>query len=1362
MKFFLTLFLLFLTCLFSRIASLEAQNFGRLDQTNGLSQSYIFAILQDHTGFMWFGTGDGLNRFDGYTFKVFYHEPTDVSSISNNQIKALALAPDSCIWVGTDNGLNRYDPVTNKFKRYNIHSRASTMSVNNCLLVDREGLVWFSNHDDPYLICFNPKSGKSEFFSFDIVPDSKAVNRGVEVNIPKPYATSMILSDQGTMWIGTSGGDLLQFDKNKKTFIKMIPVVTNDFILSIVQPDSTRLYVASGTKGCFAVDLKRGTSTSLFDLQEPSLASMLTGLYILLLDDKKDLIIGTKSKGLFKFDAEKKVIRQEFFPSPADNRIIPKGVCSLYFDSSGVLWCGTNGYGIYYLSPYLDKFKTTDQTLRFKKSHFHARNIEVHANLSPVGSTTSLSFQSIRGIYANDKMILVGGYNGLDKIDRKTGSITNVAMEIVPFVIKPDPDEPDKFVWIGTESSGHTLFKMNLQTNQLVRQPLESDYIFSIYPDKNQILWIGTINQLIRYNTHSGVADRFKHDPFNTKSLQAGAVKTIIRDHRGILWIGTTLGGASWYDENNHCFHRFQHQENNSNSLSNNMVLCLHADSANRLWIATGGGGVNMLDQDRKKIIHFTTRNGLPNNFIYAILEDDQHMLWFSTNQGIFKFNPVTYAVKCYSATDGLQGNEFNTGSYFKDRGGELFFGGTNGFSSFKPEDVVDNPYQPMIILTSVKEVNELLSYDLPYHELKELTFPYHNRVITLSFSALSFVKSFQNEYAYRLSGVDDEWINLGKKREISFHALKPGHYRLEIKASNNDGVWSKSPLVLAIIITPPFWNTWWFYLISVMLVIGTILMYIRYRTFSIKRFNRSLTLQIGERTQEIFRQKKEIEEQKESLEVINSELQVAKENAEIANRAKSEFLANMSHEIRTPLNAVIGFSEILRSEVKEQKQKNYLDAIKIAGTSLLLLITDLLDLSKIESGKFEIQDQKVNLAKTLEEISTIFKQKVEGKNLEFLIDIEHDFPENVMIDEIRVRQILLNLAGNSVKFTEKGYIRLKLKKVPAQCGDPNRINIMLSVEDTGIGIPESEQETIFQSFRQKSGQSNREYGGTGLGLAISKKLVEMMKGKVHLKSSPGLGSVFTLEFFNILIAAPDTAFEEQATFDFNLFKFSPGRVLVADEDESTRLLLKDCLSKVGIIPTITETVTEALTKIRETIPDLIIMDLMIPETKGFGFIKEIKENPNTASIPIMVVTAATMISSAMAVPFDVILFKPLVFRSLMLELSRFIPNIALKLNGSSLVASDEREHTPGIDPELASYVRIRVTPLFDQLDRALIIENVQRIAAVLLSAGKKFQSEILIGKGEELERNVAGFDVVKIKENLKMISEMIRTDKGE
>jgi len=1099
---------LFLTCFILRNTSLQAQNFGQLSQADGLSQSYIYAILQDYTGFMWFGTGDGLNRYDGYNFKVYYHDPNDPSSISNNQISALALAPDSCIWIGTDKGLNRYDPATDKFTRYDIHAPTSAIALNHCLLVDQDGLIWFSNYQDLNLICFNPKTFKTEFFSIDYDPCSDHAEKLKNSRIQKLFATSIFQSTEGSLWIGTSHGKLLQFDKVRRKFISQIHVVESDLIGSIAEPDGHHLYVASGSRGCFLIDLKKKSSTPVFDLHDPVMEPLLSQLYLAFLDDQHHLILGTKSQGLFNFDPDKKVVFQELFCSASDSRIIQKGVYSLYSDKSGILWCGTNGYGIYYLSPYLDRFKTINQTLHFEKDIYRSKDIDVHVYFNQAVNTTSFSFQSVRGIYATDDIVLVGGYNGLDIIDRLNGHITNILGNIVPYVIKPDADHPEKFVWIGLESSGNSLFRMNLKTNQLVKQPLESDFIFSIFPDKNHTLWIGTGSQLIKYDTRTGNTDRYAHDPSDSKSLQAGAVKTIIRDLHGILWIGTAHGGISWFNENNKMFIRFQYQSDTSNSLNNNMILSLFADSSNRLWIATGGGGVNILDSDRKNFTHLTKKNGLPNDFIYAILEDDQKMLWFSTNHGIFKLNPKTFSVKSFSVSDGLQGNEFNTGAYFKDDHGELFFGGINGLSSFRPADVMDNPFKPVIILTSVKVANELITYHIPYHELKELTFPYNNKIITLGFSALSYLQSTQNEYAYRIAGIGNEWINLGTKREITFHALIPGRYRLEVNAANNDGVWSDSSLVLTIIITPPFWKTWWFYILCFLFIVGVILVYIRYRTFSINRFNRFLTLQIEEHTQEIVRQKKEIEAQKVNLEERIAErtgqLESINKELEFQNKEIEQFTYIASHDLQEPLRTLTNYSQLIQEEYAEKLDidgKKYIEFIFSSAMRMRDLVKGLLDYSLL--GKERVI-KEVDCKQIIIEVLSDMNGLILETNARLMV---MELPRlNGYKTELRL--LFQNLISNALKFRKQNVS----PEITISVCNKEKVWIF-AIQDNGIGIEEKDKEKIFIIFKRM--HNRNKFEGTGIGLAHCKKIVEMHGGRIWVESTPGEGSTF---YFSIPI----------------------------------------------------------------------------------------------------------------------------------------------------------------------------------------------------------------------------------------------------
>ncbi len=568
----------------------------------------------------------------------------------------------------------------------------------------------------------------------------------------------------------------------------------------------------------------------------------------------------------------------------------------------------------------------------------------------------------------------------------------------------------------------------------------------------------------------------------------------------------------------------------------------------------------------------------------------------------------------------------------------------------------------------------------------------------------------------------------------------------LEIKRFGiNDELLPEESIVINI--TYSFWELYYHYIITAvifMIIEGFLIMFLlinrRYRKKAennVIKNNEQLENKVLERTNQ--------------LELINEDLRKSKELAEIANRSKSEFLANISHELRTPLNAVIGFSEILRSMIKEETYKSYIETINLAGNSLLTLINDILDLSKIESGKLEIIYKNVSLHKLFEEISKIFKPKFESKNLKFIIEIAKDFPQYILIDEVRLRQILLNLVGNAIKFTDIGYIKLSVSCNYYDPNDLNKINIKILIEDTGIGIPENEQDFIFESFRQKSGQDEKKYGGTGLGLSITKKLIEIMNGNIYVKSVPNHGSTFFVELFQITKQNSNLVPKEEQSFDLTQYSFSTRNILVVDDVESNRLILKVLLVKLGLNVLTAENGFEALKIIKDLKPDLIIMDLMMPVMNGYDATKNIKETDDTSSIPVIALTASTSKNIFSENIFDGFITKPVVFEKLLNEISRFIPNEVTKLK--------EQKKKIEIDDDLLEFFIENLKPLIEKLDRALTIDNVNKVAEILISKGKEYNSEEIIFKGEELFKYASSFDIVKIKENLKNIFELILED---
>ena len=487
-----------------------------------------------------------------------------------------------------------------------------------------------------------------------------------------------------------------------------------------------------------------------------------------------------------------------------------------------------------------------------------------------------------------------------------------------------------------------------------------------------------------------------------------------------------------------------------------------------------------------------------------------------------------------------------------------------------------------------------------------------------------------------------------------------------------------------------------------------------------------------------------------------------AKEEADSANHAKSEFLANMSHEIRTPMNAIIGFSDILAAKITDKQQKNHLKSIQTAAKSLLTLINDILDLSKIEAGRLEIQYEPVNLQVVLPELQQIFSLKIAEKNLEFILEIDKNLPLALRLDETRLRQILLNLIGNAIKFTDSGYIKVCANQVSLD-NVHNQIDLILVVEDSGIGIPIKQQTLVFESFRQQDGQNTRKYGGTGLGLTITKRLVEMMKGKILLQSSPGKGSRFEVTLQNVEILNISTNREPEPLFDLNKITFEKGQILVVDDSESNRDLVKEYLSFVNLEVIRAENGHQALQFAQKYHPALILMDIRLPEMDGYQVTTHLKNNPNTANIPIIALTASVALNErakTQAHGFDGFLAKPINISELLAELSRYLTHkMDSKISEvvTSVVDNTLNPETITDLPQLRNQLQQKVMPLWEEINIMMEMILVAELAELMITLGNKYNIPIFIHYGELLKESAQTFDIPYIEENIAKLPALLK-----
>jgi len=532
------------------------------------------------------------------------------------------------------------------------------------------------------------------------------------------------------------------------------------------------------------------------------------------------------------------------------------------------------------------------------------------------------------------------------------------------------------------------------------------------------------------------------------------------------------------------------------------------------------------------------------------------------------------------------------------------------------------------------------------------------------------------------------------------------------------------------------------------------------FQTRKLEQFYANLETKIVARTQELQKKNRELEQEICKRQQIEAQLQQAKEKADSANRAKSEFLANMSHEIRTPMNAVLGFSDILATKITDKQHKSYLNSIQTAGKSLLTLINDILDLSKIEAGRLDIQYEPVQPLVFFTELQQIFSQSMAEKHLKLIIELDENLPKALLLDETRLRQVLLNLIGNAIKFTDSGYVKLCADKIYTE---NDHVDLILAVEDSGIGIPADQQALIFESFKQQDGQSTRQYGGTGLGLAITKRLVEMMNGQISLESIPGKGSRFEIILRKVEMATTTQDAKQNHSFDLNNITFEKVQVLAVDDIESNRHLIAEYLSQVNLEVICAENGQEALLFAEEYHPALILMDIRMPEMNGYEATKHLKDNPNTADIPVIALTASVAWNEKASIEargFDSFLAKPINISELLSELSHYlkytkkaiadVPQVVTKVDTLN------PENIANLS-ELRSKIEQEMMPLWKKASIMMKMDVVIAFAEKMITLGNKYNVPAFIYYGEPLQESTQTFDIAHIQKALKEFPVLVK-----
>lgn len=1178
-----------------------------------LTQNSVPCIHQDSKGFLWVGTRNGLNKYDGVNM-VSYEPDNRPGSISDGDILAIYEDKNGTLWIGTySGGLNRYEEDTDSFTTFR-HDPNDLGSISgdkiNSIYEDLEGIIWVGTEKGG-LNKFNSERTQFEHFKKNIAdPFSISGN-----------AISEIIEDkEGNLWVSTDGDGLNLFDRNTKRFIHYYhdpedskSINSND-IFSMAKGNNGDIWIGS-QKGLNRLHYDKGGEFVFDNIEfEADPKGGPFPVVLAVIEDRENrLWIGTENGGLVVLDylANESTI---YIDQPAeDHGLICNSIWSLYEDQRGFIWVGTFNKGL----------------MKVDKDHWKFRHVK--RNLF---NTNSLVNNTVSCFAEDDKNNMWIGTDGggIDYWDttlnsfRNYNTANNSGLQS-DHVLSLFIDSKDN-LWAGFWNGGVCILKkgeskfkrLNISNNRA----LLDGNIFSIIEDSKGRMWIAAFREaLLMYDPKNGQLAHFEHDEKDPTSISLNLVRSILEDSDRNIWIGTEGGGLNKVVESDDkiSFKRFNKSISDSTSLSSDLIVSLFEDSEKNLWVGTSAK-LNKYNKQTGVFTSYGKNEGLIDETIYGMLEDDSNNLWMSTNKGMVKFNHQTESFGSYDVLDGLQADEFYKQSCFKKKNGEMLFGGINGFNIFHPDQVKDNTYSPPVYFTDFKLSNKsvehgnnsILTKEISRSEKIELE--YNQNDFSFEFAVLSFSQSSENVYAYQLVNYDEEWQQIGNRRNAFYTNVPPGEYTFQVKGSNNDGKWSDKTASIEIIITPAWYNTYWAY--GAYILIGLIVILWGYRIV----INR-------ERLQARYK-------------IEHLELSKMHDLDEL----KSRFFANISHEFRSPLTLILGPLRTLQEGAQSTKVKEQASLMIRNAESLLKLINELLDLSKLESGHMKLETSKDDIVEFLKPMIKSFSALSNKQFISYKIDLPSEAIE-LYFDKEKLEKIVSNLLSNAFKYTpEFGKVEFVVES------DKN--NLILTVSDSGIGIPSEEVEYIFNRYYRVNNGKQARNKGTGIGLSLTKELVELHKGKIELSSHEGKGSIFKVSLpLGKKHLKPEEILNESMDYQPELRKLIEGEeALINQSMDDTMNIIEDEMNNLPLVLVIDDhddirkyvrqildseyRIMEAENGIKgieiakNTIPDLIISDVMMPGKDGYEVCKDLKADLKTSHIPVILLTAKASNESAM------------------------------------------------------------------------------------------------------------------------------------
>ncbi len=1203
-----------------------------LTTSNGLSQGYVYDILQDNEGFMWFATKDGLNKYDGYNFKVYTYDNYNPNSISNNTINHLLEDSKKRLWIATDDGINIYDKSKDNFHRI-LHDPQNKYSLSG----NKIELPIIELEDGRFLVF--PHEKNLNIISLpDDFPENNNPPTITHIIASELHNTHYMFKDSdGRIWLNADH-KLYEFLPNEMQVIFR----KNDVYFSQSSINS------DGSLWTNDVFFSQIQDTSVYPLFSKDVA-LGHGSFFLHEKDKNRFWLGITDLGKLQiYDTQN--WRRDKPVDPATSILHNEEgitVTKFYIDRSGLIWVGTNGYGI-------RKYNTGSEKFAHYASGMSIRKIETFQNdqvyVKGWGEVRRLDLNGNNLTTKEDQRLhqrqdfIVGRDNTIWFLHQKTGTRDNPLKEVL-----------ENYNPITKSSKTYTFTVDILQ--ELVESKMEDS--------KGNIWNIGIGGTILVFQPKTGQHSiiSINTDAANPM-LKSAQITALYEDDNNIFWVGTETGLVKLiYDFSSSAqpiikWYRTDSKDISALNYSHVTSIVNDAFNENILWVATKGGGLNCLDKSNNHFSHITTKEGLCNNVVYGVLVDNAGNIWGSTNKGIFCMtvksnnNNLSFSFRNFTKTDGLQHDEFNTGAFAKLPNGNLAFGGVNGLNIFNPSAVLQSEFTPNVFITNILVGNKVVSPTNNSVVLLEtsdqaqsLTLHHWQDILTLEFSSLDFTAPNQNKYRYQMVGLDENWVEAGTRRSVTYLRLPPGNYVFKVQGSNSQGVWSDKIAELKISVNPPWWLTWWAYLLYALLLGFAARVYFKFRI-----------------------NKSKLESQ------LNFEQQEAKRVKDL-DILKTQLYANITHEFRTPLTVILGMANQVKSD-PEKHLNNGVEMIVRNGENLLNLVNEMLDLSKLEDGKMALNLTDGDIISFLRYMVESFQSLAASQQTQFhfLADIDE---LTVSFDAEKIRQIISNLLSNALKFTAAhGNIYVSVSQHAAAKNDLTVLT--LKVKDTGIGIPETQLEYIFDRFYQLDNSQTRKTGGTGIGLALTKELVKLMNGTISVKSPPvgatkGTEFIITIPLTKVSLAVDKTVFVQPVFKDSNKTTTSMETAYqfittpeINDNNQPYILLVEDNADVVAYtascLPDYKLSVgrdgSEGFDIAVNIIPDLIITDVMMPFVDGFEMCRRLRKDERTSHIPIIMLTAkADMKSKLEGIEkgADIYLEKPFHKEELLLRIKKLL-----------------------------------------------------------------------------------------------------------